>query len=83
MSPGATPKPEDLFSLVSELEKLADDIASLSKLLAEAEGTYDAMLIQQIVHHLESAMEQLMDRPGMLDEPAPWWTNWRNNDPAR
>ena len=83
MSLGAVPGPEEVPCLISEFGKLADDIASLPTLLAEAEGTDAAVLIQQIVRHLKLAMEQLMDRPGMLAAPAPWWTEWQSNRAAR
>jgi hypothetical protein len=69
--------------MVGDLGNLSVDIASLSKLLAAAEGTNAAWLIEQLVHHLQSALEQLMERPGMLAEPAPWWMDWQNNAPAR
>ena len=41
--------------MLGELEQLAQDIASLSRAGVQAQGTVDALLIAQIMHHLQAA----------------------------
>jgi hypothetical protein len=68
---------DTVVGMLPELEHLAADIADLSLACAAIEGTPDALLIAQVVHHLRSTMEHLMDRTEMLASPMPWWTEWQ------
>ena len=63
--------------MLGELEPLAQDIASLSRAGVQAQGTADALLIAQIMHHLQAALDDLSQRQGMLAGPMPWWTQWQ------
>jgi hypothetical protein len=83
MNHGSAPDPEAPCGMASDLQNLAADIASLSSVLAKAEGTDAALLIRQLLCHLQWVLEQLMDQPGMLVAPAPWWADWQNNAPTR
>jgi len=58
--------------MLPELEQLATDIADLSKACAELQGMEAAMLIEQMVRHLRSALEELAERQGMLVGDMPW-----------
>jgi len=59
--------------MLNYLEALATDIADLSKACAEMEGTEAAMLLSQMIAHLEVALSELAERPGMLVGDMPWW----------
>ncbi|APX67935.1 hypothetical protein V3I01_18880 (plasmid) [Sphingomonas sp. gentR] len=59
--------------MLNDLEALAADIADLSKACAEMEGTEAAMLLGQMIAHLQVALAELSERPGMLVGDMPWW----------
>lgn len=68
--------------MLSELEQLAEDIACLAQASVKAQGTADAWLIAQVMHHLQTMLEDLCEREGMLVGPMPWWTRWRRGEPG-
>ncbi|MGW8281411.1 conserved hypothetical protein [Sphingomonas aurantiaca] len=59
--------------MLNDLEALAAEIANLSKACAEMEGTEAAMLLSQVIAHLEVALSELAEHPGMLVGDMPWW----------
>lgn len=65
--------------MLTHLEALAADIADLSKACADLEGTEAAVLLRQMVVHLEVALYELAERPGMLVGDMPWWVS-RNGE---
>jgi len=66
--------------MLHELQQLAEEIAHLSETYAQVEGTADAFLIAQIIRHLQAALNDLMEREGMLVGPMPWWSDWQEKE---
>lgn len=63
--------------MLPELEKLAEDIATIRGLCVELEGS-DAMLVtNQIVRHLEWMLLELAQRDELLTGEMPWWAEWQ------
>lgn len=72
--------------MLPALEELASDIADLSGMCAELEGTEAAFLIGQMVQHLRQTLERLAERDGMLVGTMPCWAEWQSgvgDDSAR
>lgn len=65
--------------MLTHLEALASDIADLTKACDDLEGTEAAVLLRQMVTHLEVALYDLAERPGMLVGDMPWWVS-RNGE---
>jgi hypothetical protein len=55
------------------LVQLATDIRLLRAQCAELTDSEASNLLMQLVEHMTSNLQQLMDRPGALRGTMPWW----------